>query len=140
MSDYYLNAGSSSPTGLTPEQGAHDFNGLLGLVPEITDGDTVYYVAEGGIIDEVSGGVTIRKQLYLRKYPASITKPIWRLTAARSLIFIAWFECSDIHFKSASDDPALFTTIIVDPFITLSLCNFNRCYFDRCCVQVTEDY
>lgn len=74
---YYVNPGSSTQDGLTPETGAHSVTSLQGLV-SLEDGDIIEFV-DNGIADDSGASVSFSTTIKLRSYSGNANKPTWKL-------------------------------------------------------------
>jgi hypothetical protein len=88
MATYYVNAGSSTQDGLTPDTGCHNLT-LLSTTVSLVDEDIVYFVDNGNIIEDPA---TIDKVLSIYSWSSNINRPTWVLPEYNLEIYAPTFS------------------------------------------------
>jgi len=139
MTTYFLNAGSTTQTGLIPNEGYHSLTGLIAGIPGLANDDTIDVVDNGIIMEpELGNFLLVPFSLTIQSWPSNINKPTWHIplrddTELVSIAFDRSGSPGSVYLYQLKITGAGYYTNVIAAYHQTSIF-VEQCYFDHASV------
>ena len=132
---FFVNRGSLTTDGLTPETGYHNISDLQQNIILIDD-DVIEIVDNGVCDDSIVGEVIFNTSVTIVRYYMSSNIPTWKIAPGDSVVFAT--PGKQVHIYEINFLSDNFGKVCINPLLDLENSEISRCVFNNVQIHVLE--